>query len=151
MTIIGFTFSEIQAKQQKPPKGSIRINNNIKIVNLEKTSLNFDEKKIALKVDFKYTVDYQPEIGFIKFGGEILLLEDSKLADNLVKQWDEKKSLPPDFSEAIMSHLMQKCSVEAILLSKDVGLPSPIPLPKFKKPRVVKKKKEEDETSSKKK
>ncbi len=140
MAIIGFTFNEIHAEQQNPPKGSIKINNNIKIVNLEKTSLNFDDKKTALKLDFKYSVDYQPEIGFIKLGGEMLLLEESRVADDLVKQWTDKKSLPQKFSEAVMEHLMQKCSVQAILLSKDVGLPSPIPLPKFKKPRVVKKK-----------
>jgi len=130
MTIIGFAFTKIYAEQKKPSKGNIKISNNIKIEGLEKTNLIFDDKRVALKALFTYKVTYQPAVGSIELQGDILFLQETKQAEALIKEWNNKKALPKKLSASLITHILQKCHVQALILTKDINIPPPIPLPR---------------------
>jgi hypothetical protein len=132
MTIVGFNFSKILAQQKKATKGNLKIGTNVKIDVVEKTSLGFDKDRSALRAGFTYKVTYEPEIGIIEFQGDILFMESQKIIDELVSEWNAKKQLPKKFSAALMTTIMQKCIIQALVISKDIGLPPPIQLPKVK-------------------
>ncbi len=136
MTIIGFTFNKLSAFKKTVAKGSVKISTNVKITGLEKTNLIFDNKRVALKALFAYKVVYEPEIGGLEFEGDVLFLQDKKSADDVLKQWKDKKTIDRKLSAAIVSHILQKCAVQSLVLARDVGLPAPIPLPKVKAPNV---------------
>ena len=42
------------------------------------------------------------------------------------------KKIPKDIVQEIMSNVLSKCNIEALLMSREIGLPPPIPLPKVK-------------------
>lgn len=138
MTIIGFNFSKLLAQQKKAAKGSVKIGTNVKLDAVEKTNLLFDKDKAALKAMFTYKVTYDPDIGTIEFQGDILFMQEAKVIDTLVAEWDKKKALPKKFSTALINAIMQKCIIQALIMSKDIGLPPPMPLPKVKAQAKVK-------------
>lgn len=138
MTIIGFNFSKLLAQQKKAAKGSLKIGTNVKLDAVEKTNLAFDKDKAALKATFTYKVTYDPDIGTIEFQGDILFLEAAKIIETLLQEWNKKKELPKKFSTALINAIMQKCIIQALIMSKDIGLPPPMPLPKIKAQTKVK-------------
>lgn len=131
MTIIGFNFSKLHAEQLKPHKKGIKISTNIKIDNLSKTKLSFDKTKGAVKASFSYEVQYG-DVGTILLAGDVLEMQEIKVIDSILEEWKEKKTIPKALSTALMTQIMNKSAVQAIILAKDIGLPSPIPMPKFK-------------------
>ena len=137
MTIIGFNFSKMLAQQKKAAKGSLKIGTNVKIDSLEKTSLVFDKERTALKLGFSYQVKYDPDIGGVDLQGDILFLQENKVAETLLAEWAKKKALPKNVSSSLVNAIMQKCVVQALILTKDIGLPSPLPLPKVKETTKV--------------
>ena len=139
-TIIGFSFTKLHAQQKTLAKGSLKIKNNIKLTGLEKTSLSFDENKQALKTLFTYGVTYEPQIGELEFAGDILFLASKDEATALIETWNKKKELPQKLATSLIQNIMQKCTIQAMIMARDIGLPSPVPLPKFKTPGTAAKK-----------
>ena len=56
-------------------------------------------------------------------------IKDIKEAE---KQWKKDKKIPKEIVEEMMSHILSKCNIEALLMSREINLPPPIPLPKVK-------------------
>jgi len=132
MTIVGFNFTKIVAEKKKPVKGKVSVENNVAIKNVEEAKLAFDPKKAALRFEFLYVSKYEPEIGNIELAGEIIFLIDQKEAAKVMKSWKKDKKVPPNILQPIMNNILNKSNVQAIVVSKDLNLPAPIPMPKMK-------------------
>ena len=132
MTIIGFNYSKLLAQQKKPAKGNLKIGTNVKIDSLEKSNLAFGDDRSAVKVSFTYTVKYDPDIGSIELQGDIMFMQEQKVIDKLLKDWQEKQQLPKKVSSNLVNSIMQKCTIQAMIMTKDIGLPPPMPMPKVK-------------------
>lgn len=132
MNIVGFNFTAINAVRQKAAVGNISINNNISIKDVKETKIGLGESRSALSVGWHFESNYRPDVASIKFDGEVLLLMDPKKAEEVRKDWEKDKRLPNDMAQKIMNNVLEKCNIQALLLSKDLNLPSPVPLPKVK-------------------
>jgi len=132
MTIVGFNFTKLVAEKNRPVKGKINIKNNVAIKNISESKLAIDAKKKALKFDFVYTSSYEPGVGLIEIGGETIFLTDEKVAKETLSKWKKEKKASAQIMRDLMNHILTRCNVEAIVLSKDINLPAPIPLPKMK-------------------
>lgn len=132
MTIVGLTFTKLQAEKSKPVKGKINIKNNVNLKDVSESKISIDAKKKTLKFDFVYTSKYEPDVGNIEIAGETVYLADEKMAKETLAQWKKEKKAPPSIVKGLMNHILAKCNVQAIILSKDINLPAPIPLPKMK-------------------
>lgn len=130
MTVIGFSFTKMFVEKKNPVKGKVSINNNVTIKNLEETKLNLNTNKKALKINFDFTSDYTPNIGNILLEGEVIYLVDSNKVDDIVKTWKKNKKLEKDIMTRVLNNVLTKCNIQALILSKDMNLPPPIPLPK---------------------
>jgi hypothetical protein len=130
MTIIGFNFTKMHIERKKMVRGSINISNNISIKNLEKADITLGQKKQALKYDFTFTTQYKPDIGEILLEGEVIALETEEKAQELLKIWKKDKKLPNQMMTSILNHVLNKCNIQALFMSKELNLPAPIPLPK---------------------
>ncbi len=132
MTIVGFNFTKLGAEKKDTARGKINISNNVTIDNVDekKISLANDKQKV-LAFTFNFTSKYDPDIGSINFIGDILLMEEAKQAKEILDGWKKEKKLPKDIMTGILNTILNKCNIQALILSEQVNLPSPIPLPKL--------------------
>lgn len=130
MAIVGFSFSKILAEKSPAVKGKININNNVSVTDVSDAKLSVSDTKQGLRCKFSFESTYEPKAASIKLGGEIILLEDKKQADEIMKHWKKEKALPKEILPNILNNVLDRCNVEALILARDLGLPAPIPMPK---------------------
>ncbi len=131
MAVLAFNYTKVLGEKKSGASGRININNNVLITNIEEASFSFEKGKKGLKVDFEFTSNYDPEIGHILLEGNLLLLEDAKKVDEWLKQWSKEKKLPREVMTRIINQVLARCNIQSLILSRDLNLPSPIPLPKL--------------------
>jgi hypothetical protein len=130
MAIIGFTFTKLHAEKTAPAAGKIGINNNVALTGVSDATLRMAETKKGLKVGFAFETRYEPKIGGILLQGEVLLLEDAKVADAILAEWAKSKSLPKELMTPVLNQVLERSNIQALLLAREMGLPSPVPMPK---------------------
>ena len=132
MTIMGINFTKMDVEKKSTQKGKVNISNNVSLTTIDKVSLNFvDEKNEALKMSFNFESKYEPELGHIKLLGEVIFMTEKKKAEELLKQWQKDKKIDQDIMTSVLNNVLNKCNIQALILSKDIGLPAPIPMPKI--------------------
>jgi hypothetical protein len=129
--IVGFNFNKIVAERKTPLTGKISINNNVRITDVSEQSLALGKiKQAALKFDFEFSSSYNPGVGEIKFIGDIIDLEEESKAKEIVEKWKKEKRLDKDLMTVLINHVLNKCNIKALVMSQEINLPPPIPLPK---------------------
>lgn len=129
--IVGFNFTKMSAERKEGVKGKININNNVSIKNVEERDLALGkEKQNALNFTFEFTSKYEPKLGEIMLGGEVIFMADPKKAKEILDGWKKDKKVPKDVMTSILNTVLAKCNIQALIISRDINLPPPIPLPK---------------------
>ena len=129
--IVGFGFTKLSAEKKDAASGKIDINNNVSIKDAKEDSLTFGkDKQNVIKFIFEFTSNYEPNVGAILFEGEILYLEDPKKVKEILSSWKKDKQIPKEIMGILLNAVLSKCNVQALILSQDVNLPPPIPMPK---------------------
>ena len=132
MTIVKINLHKVHAERNLNAKGGqIRINNNVALKDLEDLNFTADGKK-GLKFTFGFTCDYEPNLGKIEVEGQVVYVDTEKAIDQIKKSWDKDKKVPMDIMEQIVNAALHKGNIQAIKISEEVSLPSPLPLPKVK-------------------
>ncbi len=131
MPIVGFNFTKITAEKNNAVKGNISINTNVQIKDVKDTKMKMPSKQKTIEVDFHYIAKFDPKLGSMDFEGNMILLEDEKRANELLKYWKKNKKLPDEFVPVVMNTALNRCSIEAVILSKDINLPAPVQMPKI--------------------
>lgn len=132
MTIIKISLHKVNAERNLDSKGGqIKINNNVAIKEVQDLSFGVDGKK-GLKFIFAFNCSYEPDMGHIAVEGQVFYVDDEKKIKDLKKSWDKDKKIPMDIMEQIINASLHKGNIQAIKISEDVSLPSPLPLPKIK-------------------
>ncbi len=132
MAIIGFNFTKIDAERKKDSvKGKIDIKNNVAVTDIGKKDIKTGStsQKVA-KITFDFNVSYEPKIGSMKFTGNILYLSEADKIDELVKEFEKTKKVNQDVMPVVLNNILNKCNIQAIILSQQINLPSPVPMPK---------------------
>lgn len=133
MPIVGFNLKKINVEREGVAKTQIKVNNNVQIKDVKETKLKIGtDKQKTLEIDFVFTSSYEPKLGKIELEGNILVLEGIKAVKEMEKEWKKSKKLPGNYIEMIMNSILNRCSIEAIILSREVNLPTPFPLPKVR-------------------
>jgi hypothetical protein len=130
MTVIGFSFTKMNVEKFTPVKGKISINNNVGVTSVEETKLDINTDKKPLKLVFEFTSTYDPGVAKILLAGEVIYLAPKEKADDALKNWKKNKKLDKDIMANVLNNVLAKCNVEALILSKDMNLPPPMPMPK---------------------
>ena len=129
--IVGFGFTKLSAEKHESPKGKIDINNNVSIKDVQESNFSFGKEKQqnVLKFMFEFTSKYEPSVGTILFEGELLYLEEPKKTKEILSSWKKTKEIPKELMAVLLNTILTKCNVQALILSQDVNLPPPIPMP----------------------
>ncbi|RLE38989.1 hypothetical protein DRJ17_02225 [Candidatus Woesearchaeota archaeon] len=134
MTIIGFNFKRFDAEKKEHQGGNIKVDNNINIKSVEEFEVNLGKgAQKALKFNFEFSSTFQPDIGRIIIAGEVIDLEDEKKVKEIVEAWKKKEKLDEKVMEPVMTYILNKSNIQALLIAKDLNLPSPVPLPRIRK------------------
>ena len=129
--IVGFNFTKMSAERHEGVRGKININNNVSIKNVEEKNLALGkEKQNTLNFTFEFISKYEPKLGEILLGGDVLFMADPKKAKEILDGWKKDKKIPKDTMTAILNTVLAKCNIQALIISRDINLPPPIPLPK---------------------
>ncbi|MFT4326289.1 MAG: hypothetical protein ACMXYK_02195 [Candidatus Woesearchaeota archaeon] len=131
MTIVGFNFNKINVEKTSSKQGKLTISNNFGLKSIAESKVNFGgDKSKVLQFEFTFESKYEPEIASIKLEGDLLFMVPGTEAEAILKDWTESKKLPNQYTEPIMNAILNRCNVESLILSRELNLPSPIPLPK---------------------
>lgn len=132
MSIIGFNFTKIIVeKKNAKSTGKVQVSNNVSITSVEESGLKISSKEqISLKYEFKFESKYDPELGSIVLEGNVITMDVKEQGEKIVEEWKKSKKINPSAMKSIMNTILAKANVQALILSRDVNLPSPIPLPK---------------------
>ncbi|MEK6828098.1 MAG: hypothetical protein AABX78_01995 [Nanoarchaeota archaeon] len=129
--IVGFGFTKLSAEKKEAAKGKIDINNNVSIKDIKEDSFSFgSNKQNVIKFIFEFTSKYEPSVGNILFEGELLYMEDPKNTKEILTSWKKDKKIPKEIMGGLLNTILTKCNVQALILSQEVNLPPPIPMPK---------------------
>jgi hypothetical protein len=129
MPIIGLTFRSVDAKREKEQiKDEIKVNSSPRINSIKTVNVSTINKEV-LSLSFDFVTRYDPQIGEIKIGGELLYLTDKN--KELLKQWEKEKKLPEKVSLEILNYLFRRCLLKVSNIADDLQLPPPVPLPKI--------------------
>ena len=132
MTILGMNFLKIEAEKKAPLGGKLSINNNVSIKDVQNVDVAMGkDKQKALRFMFEFASKYEQDFGHITISGEVVYLAgDDKKTKEIADSWKKDKKVPPEIMSPIMNTILAKANVEAIMLSRDMNLPPPLPMPK---------------------
>ncbi len=131
MTIVKISLHKIHAERNLQSKGGqININNNVSLKDIEELSFAAEGKK-GLKFTFAFNCNYEPGVGKIDVEGQVFYVDDAKKVDEIKGMWEKEKKVPRDIMEQVINASLHKGNIQAIKISEEVNLPSPLPLPKI--------------------
>jgi len=137
MPVIGFNFTKISSARFAELKTNSTIDGNIefKDITTEKNSiLNSDNEVLRLSFKFSFTyfesTPQKEKVGELSFEGDIFYSTTKNESKEILKSW-KKKTTPKTFSEGIYTLILRKCTVKALDLEDQVGLPPHLQLPKI--------------------
>lgn len=130
MTIIGFNFTKMHVEKHQAAKGKITVNRKANPVNVEEVKIGGAQK--ALRYDFEFSCEYEPKIAEMHFTGNVTELVTDKDSEDILGTWKKSKSLPPKTLEKVMNAILNRCHIQALVLSKEMNVPAPFNLPRVK-------------------
>ena len=140
MRLIGFNFTKINAERFPNSPENIKFNTKIDISSIEPLKSDVLRVKDELiKVDFVYSVFYEPELAKLELSGNILLSVDPKMAKEVLKGWKDKETTD-DFRIFLFNIILRKSNIKALQLEDELALPPHIPLPSLNKENMREKK-----------
>ena len=129
MKIIGFNLFKISIERKEKPSGKLEIKQNINVDNIIKEKINITKDE-ALRIDFTFTIKYDPSFADVEFKGHIITLPDKDETKKILKEWKNKK-LPEGIKTGIFNFIMSKCNIKALFLEDEMGLPTHVPMPRI--------------------
>ena len=132
MTIVKINLYKVSAERELKAKGGqIKINNNVSIKDVEEMAFSADGKK-GLKFTFTFNCKYEPSLGKIDVEGQVFYVETEVKIKEIKEGWDKDKKIAAEIMEQIINAALHKGNIQAIKISEEINLPSPLPLPKVK-------------------
>ena len=131
MPIVGFHFTKMDVERKGPLKGKIDIKNDVALKDVKEKELSIkgaDQKGISFV--FEFNSRYGNDIGHITLIGEILFIDNTQKVDSILKEWKKSKKIPKNIMTSLLNTALTKCNIQALILSQEINLPPPIPLPK---------------------
>jgi len=136
MKVIGFNFDKISAEKSKITKKT-QISTNIEFQNVEKEDIQIFKDSEVIKLDFKFLVAYKesqdksakPQAS-VEFHGVVVISVDKKESKDILEAW-KKKTVPNVVKMPLLNVILKKCSIKALSLEEELGLPTHMPLPKL--------------------
>jgi hypothetical protein len=144
MRLINFNFTKLHSERIKDTVSEIKFNTKIDILSI--SSLKSDLLRIKeelIKIEFTYTILYEPGLASIELGGIMVLSVEPRIAREVLKGWKEKET-PEEFRLFMFNTILRKSTLKALQIEEELNLPPHMPFPSFNKDSLVKKEESTD-------
>jgi len=144
MRLINFNFTKLSGERTKDSASEIKFNTKVDILSV--SSIKSDLLRIKdelVKIDFLYSVLYEPGIAKIELSGTMVVSIEPRIARDVLKNWKEKE-VPEEFKLFMFNSILRKSSLKALELEEELNLPPHLPFPSFGKEAASKKEEEKD-------
>ncbi|MEK6889544.1 MAG: hypothetical protein AABW80_05565 [Nanoarchaeota archaeon] len=143
MKVIGFNFTKVSANRKPQLLKRLVINTNIEFLEIEKEKIEMLKDLDPLKIDFRFSVVYQNQEqanqkkekedkdAEVSFDGNIVLSADKEEAKDILKSW-KKREVPQTLKISLFNLILKRCSVRALALEEELGLPLHVGIPQIK-------------------
>ena len=136
MKLIGFNFDKVSVEKFQERPESLKFNTKLDISGINPLKSDFlKTKEDILKVDFAYSVLYEPNFAKLDLVGNILISVEPKIAREVLKGWKDKQS-PEEFRIFMFNVILRKSNIKALQLEDELGLPPHIPLPSLTRDNI---------------
>lgn len=131
MQLIGFNFTKIAANVLPKPKDTKerKIDTNIEFTNIETEKMSVISSDV-LKISFRFDITYEPKIAAINFEGLMYFRATPEEIKEATEGW-KKKKIDENMKIPIFNVILGKCSLKALQLEEDLGLPPHLPYPRL--------------------
>jgi hypothetical protein len=144
MRLINFNFTKISGERLQDIASDIKFNTKIEILSVSSIKSDFLRvKEELIRVEFVYTILYEPGLANINLAGTMILAVEPKIARLVLKEWKEKDT-PEEFRLLMFNTILRKSSLKALQLEEELNLPPHIPFPSFNKGASQKKEDKEE-------
>ncbi len=117
MEITGIEMLKTEAERKKlVPHKSISINVEVKELKKEKDRIT---------ITFEHVVKYEPEIGYLKFLGDIYLSGSEEEMKTLMDEWKKTKQIPEGMGPLIIELISTNSAYNGVLVARSINLPAP--------------------------
>ncbi len=132
MPIVGLSFNSVEAKRDREQKirAEIKVNSVPRINDMKEVTISTLGNKKVLSLLFEFVTNYDPRVGEIKIGGELLYLTENN--KELLNRWKKERKLPEKPSLEILNYLFRRCLIKVSNIAEDLQLPPPLPMPTIK-------------------
>lgn len=130
MPVIGISIEKVNAERKEVAMTGFRIDNKTNLTEVSKMPLEgLGREGLRIRYEFKsgYTDTTGKELGSIHFEGFVFYMDEKQ--NEILKNWEEKKSLPEGVNIEVINMILRKCLTRALSLSEDLQLPPPFGLP----------------------
>ncbi len=129
MKIIGFNLIKVSIERKENITGELKIDQNIDIKDIKEETVPIS-KDTALKIKFRFTIDYSNDSAKLVFEGFLVLLPEKEELTKFLDSW-KNKQIPEDSKVPIFNFIMAKCNVKALSLEDELAIPTHIPMPRI--------------------
>lgn len=128
MSIIAFNFTKISAHRKTQANVKHQVQNKTVITEIKEVALG---KQKALSFIFLQETAYEPAMGNIVLEGNVLVLSNEEEAKATLETFAKTKRFAAPLMEKVYNTILQRTSIESLILARDIGLPAPIQLPRI--------------------
>ncbi|MFH1835393.1 MAG: hypothetical protein ABH851_04290 [Methanobacteriota archaeon] len=126
MTVVNFRITKIDGEKKDKTVTSVTANASSMITKMEiKKDDNAGE---YLLVSYRYTVKYEPDIGYILLEGSLWYF--NKELKKVVTKKDKEVSVEREVMEEVSTAILREAMLESVSISRKLQLPPPMQLPK---------------------
>ena len=129
MAIVGFSFTKITAERKPVGEQAVNIESNAGVSNITEMPV-IDPKKSIIKFEFDFLVKYEPDAGRIELKGEVIEMYDKEFSTKVLEYWSKDKKIHGEVMQEVFNNILSRSNIEAVVISRDLGLPSPIQMPR---------------------
>ncbi len=129
MQIVGMFIKNIVAKKYEDEIKNLKVNNNTKINSVKEQDISALGRK-GLNIDFDFSTEYKNEnkkIAEISISGNVYVIDNDY--EKLLELWKKENRLPDEVNINVLNAILRKCFIKSLLLTEELQLPSPIPMP----------------------
>jgi hypothetical protein len=130
MAVVGFQITKLFSHAITIPTGQISVSPHVHITNVQIAPWIANQR--VIQVHFKTGFTYVPNAAVIDIEGVIHYSLPEQQMLEVENELNTEKKIPQNLAEKILTTVFQKTQTLAIILAKECGLPSPVPLPKLK-------------------
>jgi hypothetical protein len=144
MGVVGFHYLKMSAEKKNNFVGKVNVSNNVSLNSVKEAKVNLgkDDQK-AIEFKFTYKANYEPDVASIVFEGAAVFLSKGPKITETLALWEKEKKLPPEVIKEVYNYILEKCTIQGLILGKEMQFPPNVPLPKVSEPTEPKKGKKE--------